>query len=187
MTTIVSLYGGPGTGKSTNAAKLFAAIKSIEGGPSAELNQEYVKQWAWEKRTPVSFDQFYFFGKQTRKEYSLFGQVDFVITDAPVLLTCYYAQVYGTSDQAALFRSMLLTYNRMCKDAGHSQHNYFLTRSKPYDPRGRFQTEDQARKIDIDLRRYMAETGTEFIELPDDDQLIPTILFREIPDSKETV
>jgi tRNA uridine 5-carbamoylmethylation protein Kti12 len=89
MTKVLSLVSGPGVGKSTVAAKLFAALKCDH--KSVELCTEYVKSWAWENRKPVDFDQFFFFGKQSRRECSLFGNVDLVVTDAPVLLTSYYA------------------------------------------------------------------------------------------------
>jgi len=58
MTTVINLWGGPGTGKSTSAAHLFGMAKIA--GVNAELVQEYVKSWAWEGRTIHSFDQLYF-------------------------------------------------------------------------------------------------------------------------------
>jgi hypothetical protein len=164
VTVVVNLYAGPGAGKSTIAAKTFAILK--ERGLNVELVTEFVKQWAWEKRTPVNFDQFYFFGKQARRETSLFGSVDIIVTDAPVLLTCYYAQVYGTPQQAALFRSMFLTYREMCSAAGHKHIDIFLGRTKAYDPRGRFQDEAGAKQIDADLARYLKEVGIQAELIP---------------------
>ena len=120
-----------------------------------ELVTEYVKAWAWEKRTPVSYDQFYFFGKQTRREYTLAGAVDFVVTDAPSLLTAYYTQVFGDPSTAALFRSMCLEYRRMLEADGHKFVDIWLERIKPYDPRGRFQNEDGAKQIDVDLLTFL--------------------------------
>jgi hypothetical protein len=166
MTTVINLYAGPGSGKSTTAAKLFSMMK--ERSFNVELVQEWVKQWAWEKRKPVQLDQFYLFGKQARREYSLFGQVEYIVTDAPVLLTCYYAQVFGTPEQGTLFRSMLLTYLRMCQESGHHHKHIFINRTKAYDPRGRFQDEAGARQIDDDLRRYLKESGISAFEVKGD-------------------
>ena len=45
-TKIVNLYGGPGTGKSTTAAALFAEMKIR--GVNCEYIQEYAKDKAWE-------------------------------------------------------------------------------------------------------------------------------------------
>lgn len=167
MTKIVNLYGGPGTGKSTIAAKAFALLK--EGGVNAELVTEYVKQWAWEGRQPVNYDQFYFFGKQTRREYSLFGKVDVIVTDSPIAINAYYAQVYGSPQQAALFRQMLLEYQRMCAEEGHKHEHIFIERVKAYNPAGRYQTEDQAKAIDAELRTFLKQMGLSTITTPGDE------------------
>lgn len=167
MTKIISLHGGPGTGKSTTAAKTFALLK--EQQENAELVSEYVKQWAWEKRVPVNYDQFYFFGKQTRKEYSLFGKVDYIVTDSPIVMSGMYAQMYGTPHQAVLFRSMVLTYLDMVKASGHEHIHVFLNRVKKYNPAGRYQTEDQAKDIDLKVRQYLTELGIDCVEVAGDE------------------
>lgn len=153
MTLIVNFFAGPGTGKSTTAAMLFALLK--QSGVNAELVTEYVKSWAWEERKPVDFDQFYFFGKQTRREYTLLGKVDVVITDAPSLLTAYYAEVFGEPSTAALFRSMAIEYRRMVESHNNRFVDIWLNRVKKYNPKGRFQTEEQARDIDVMLKSFL--------------------------------
>lgn len=153
MTMFVNLFAGPGVGKSTTAADLFAAMK--RRGDSVELVTEYVKSWAWEERKPVTYDQFYFFGKQSRREHVLTDRVEVVVTDAPSIITCYYTQVYGEASTATIFRMMALEYRRMLSDAGHTFFDVFLKRVKPYDPRGRFQSAEQAAAVDVDLRAYL--------------------------------
>jgi deoxyadenosine/deoxycytidine kinase len=150
MTTLINLYGGPGTGKSTNAAKLFAHLK--ETGINCELVQEYVKQWAWENKTPSILDQFYLFGKQAKKEYSLFNKVDYIITDSPLELCCFYAHKYGPKSLAHVFDQMLCEYRKLCNI---SIVHIFLHRVKSYQPKGRFQTEQEAKIIDQELREYL--------------------------------
>lgn len=153
MTIVVNLYGGPGTGKSTNAARIFSMLK--DEGVNCELVTEYVKGWAWTGRKPVDFDQFYLFGKQSQLESRLFGKVDVMITDSPVTLCAYYAHVYGTPEQALCFRQLLHTYYRMAADQGVYYDHIFLRRLKPYNPSGRFQTEVEAQAIDEDMVRYL--------------------------------
>lgn len=164
MSLVINLYGGPGTGKSTSAALLFAMLKNA--GHNSELVQEYVKQWAWEKRVPVNYDQFYFFGKQSRKEYSLFNEVDVIVTDSPVSLCGYYASVYGTPEQVTLFTEMTKTFYKMASDEGKRYVHVWLNRVKAYNPKGRFQTEAEARAIDADMKRYLTQVvGLELIEV----------------------
>lgn len=150
MSTVICFYGGPGTGKSTTAAWFFALLKSA--GYNAELVQEYVKQWAWEDRKPVTLDQFYFFGKQSRKEYSLFKNVDVIVTDSPASLVAYYAKIFGTPEQAEVFSQMTKLYYKMAADYGHTHIHIWLKRVKPYNPKGRFQNEEEAKAIDADMK-----------------------------------
>lgn len=174
MTKIINLYGGPGTGKSTTAALVFALLK--EKGTNVELVREYVKQWAWESRQPVNYDQFYFFGKQSRAETSLFNKVDLVVTDAPVAIACMYAEKFGSPFQGNLFRQMFLVREQMCAQEGHESIHIFLKRTKPYNPAGRFQTEEQAKVIDLEMRIYLKSLGINYIEIPADSNAADSIL-----------
>lgn len=160
MTHVICLYGGPGTGKSTQAAYLFYLLKAA--GVNAELVTEYVKQWAWEDRKPLKYDQFYFFGQQARREYSLFGKVDVLVTDSPVPLCGYYAKLYGTQAQSRCLADMIRTYYGMVLESGATYHHVFLRRLTPYDPTGRFETAEEALAIDRDMRAYLTSIGIAF-------------------------
>ena len=160
MTKVINFYAGPGTGKSTTAASLFAEMKLQ--GYSVELVREYVKNWAWEGRVPGQYDQVYFFGKQARAEYSLFGKVDYVITDSPVLLCGYYEQFYLGRE---LTYPSIVNYLEMANQNGHQHINFFLKRHKEFVQNGRFETEDQVKKIDQDLKQWLIDKNISFIEL----------------------
>lgn len=151
-TLLINLYGGPGAGKSTSAARLFSFLKDEDR--NVELVTEYVKEWAWQDRKPINYDQFYLFGKQTRKEYTLFNKVDVIISDSPVELTSYYASLYGTTEQKDLFKSMVAVYRKMCETSGVTVVNVFLARTKKYNPSGRFQNESEALSIDKEMRSF---------------------------------
>src|SRR5271166_3774294 len=97
-TTIINLYGGPSVGKSTSAAYLYYLLKSQ--GEKVELVREYVKDWAWEGRQINAYDEIYFLGKQVRHESMLFGKVKWIVTDAPVFMTSYYATLYCSAGLA---------------------------------------------------------------------------------------
>ncbi len=152
-TKVICLYGGPGTGKSTNAARLFTYLK--DQGREVELVNEYVKQWAWEGRQPKTLDQFYIFAKQAQKEYSLFGKVDFLVTDCPIPVCSFYASRYCGPRMGALFAEMMAVYFQECQELGVVHSHVFLDRVKPFSSLGRFHDEKEAREIDSSLRGFM--------------------------------
>lgn len=155
MTKIVNLLGGPGCGKSTTAAALFAELKLR--GAHCEHVQEWVKGWAWEGRAPDGpFDQLYIFAKQARAEARLFGKVDFVITDSPVLFSAFYEQKYLGH---TIVKDSLPEYYRAARTAGVEHLNFFLSRFKDYDPRGRYQTADEAAEIDGEMLEFLRING----------------------------
>jgi len=152
-TTIFNLYGGPGTGKSTSAAFMYFVLKSL--GKNSELVREYVKEWAWEGRQFGIFDQIYFLGKQVRKESMLYGKVDFIITDSPIMLNAYYGTKHCSTSIGTSIATLVSSFYRQAEVEGHKHVHVMLQRSKDYNPAGRYQTEAEARHIDIDMRDFL--------------------------------
>jgi hypothetical protein len=146
VTQIINLYGGPGTGKSTSAAYMYAFLK--DAGVNVELVREYVKDWAWEGRPVGTYDQLYLLGKQIKRESLLYGKVDVIVTDSPVLLGIYYSERYSPPAVADGVWHAARSFYRQGNVDGHTHHHVFLRRSKPYNPAGRYQTEEEARLID---------------------------------------
>ena len=177
MTTILSLYGGPGSGKSTSAAFMFAMFK--HAGTNAELVREYVKDnWAWEKRPIGEFDQLYFLAKQMRREYTLLDKVDFVVTDSPVWMASYYAEKYCEAYIRHSVLSSALGYYEQTKKRGHRHVHVWVKRSKPYNPAGRYQTETEARAIDGELRAFLEERGIPLVEVSSDPESLTEFVSR---------
>jgi hypothetical protein len=131
---------------------------------SVELVQEYVKEWAWEDRHIKPFDQIYFFGKQVRKESMLFGKVDYIITDSPVLLgLCYVRKccdpeiAYGLAETAKAFYAVSPRHN--------VQHiHVLLNRSGSFSKNGRFHSLEESKQIDVDIEDLLNEFGFKYIE-----------------------
>jgi nicotinamide riboside kinase len=164
-TTIINLYGGPGTGKSTSAAYLFYLLKTK--GINAELVREYVKDWAWEGRTPSVYDQLYFLGKQIRKESMLYGKCTALVTDSPVLQNAYYAAKTGPPIEA---------FYKQSEADGHRHLHVFLKRSKPYNPAGRYQTEAQAKECDGEITKLLMSMGVRFTTNDTDEQSLKDLV-----------
>lgn len=142
-TTVINLFGGPGIGKSTLAAALFAEMK--EKNINCEMVREYVKSWAWSGREIKSTDQIYVLAKQCQAESILYGKVDYVITDCPVFLPGVYQRLYygGTyiGDGARGFT------DDGC-DRGVSYRNYILSRGTHFETQGRYHSKEESIKID---------------------------------------
>lgn len=142
MTTYINIFGGPGVGKSTLAASLFAEMK--RAGMSVELVTEVAKDFVWEERFETLKNQLYIVSKQYRNLVRVKDKVDYVITDAPIINGCIYNDLYDGG--------LPQSYNDMIIDL----HNQVLTpsinicvgREFEYDTAGRYQTLEQAVQVD---------------------------------------
>lgn len=172
MKTVINLYGGPGTGKSTTAAHLFALLKLR--GCNAELITEYVKNWVWEGRTIRKNDQYYLFAKQARLESLKFEEVDYIVTDSPVWLSAIYEARH--EQEPHICQMLIDKHVDLAKSYGVRHRHIFLNRVKRYSPEGRFQTEDQAKEIDEEILNYLKAQKLEFSECIADEGAAPNIL-----------
>lgn len=173
-TQIINLYAGPGCGKSTSAAYLYYLLKSA--GKNVELVREYVKDWAWDERKINTYDQIYFLGKQTRRESMLYGKVEYIVTDSPVLMGSFYAQKYCPVLLSEGVRSATLAFYNQAEKDGHRHHHVFLKRSKPYNPAGRYQDENEAKDLDSEVRRYLRDMKYAFSECDTDEASLSKLL-----------
>lgn len=176
MTTIINLYCGPGGGKSTSAAYLFYQLKKL--GKNVELVREYVKDWAWEKRHINAYDQLYFLGKQSRRESMLYGKVDYIVTDSPIWLSAYYAQLYCPIFVSEGVRAATVAFYHQARHDGHAHQHVQLVRSKAYNPAGRFQTEVQARELDGDIQNFLKNVKVSTIESGTDNDQLDSLLVK---------
>lgn len=163
---VINLFGGPGCGKSTIAAHLFAIMKWENY--NVELVTEYAKDITWEKREDVLKDQLYLLAKQHRKQHKLREQVDYIITDSPLLLTILYRpENYCNNTFAPLVLELWDMYDNK---------NYFVERYKPYHAIGRSQTEEQAKDLDFQCLNLLNIHNQGVTMVPGDEQAAPLIL-----------
>lgn len=171
MTLVVNLFGGPGTGKSTNAALTFGKLKSQ--GVSAELVTEYAKDLVWEERYHALGFQPYIIAKQMWRIHKLLGKVDVIITDSPILL----GLVYGAEGYGEGWKSHILEFFNSLDNL-----NVMLIRNDeahPYVANGRTQTDvGEAQLIDTQIESLLENHSipTEFIDIQENDQTADQIV-----------
>lgn len=165
MKKIICLYGGPGSGKSTLAAGLFYKLK-IQG-LTCEMNREYIKDWVWEKRKIKPGDQTYVFAKQARKERIYMEEgIDVVITDSPLILTHFYGLKFDEFEQKSNTSLVMLKHHHeVCKFYGYKIEHFILTRTPHYDPKGRFQDLDTAKKYDEEIEDLLNKVGIKYSKI----------------------
>lgn len=156
-TTIINLFGGSGVGKSTVAALLFARMKML--GLHVELVREYVKLWAWSGRKVRREDQIYLLGKQSAYESMLYGKVDYIVTDSPVLLAGMYAEWHNGADGQYVTAAANSFIEQAKRTSQANPKNYVLERSGPFDPRGRWESAEEAIELDEFLGKYLQYHG----------------------------
>lgn len=134
---VVNLFGVPGAGKSTGAAYIFSQLKM--NGVNAELITEFAKDKVWENNAKVFKNQLYLFGKQSFRISRVEDEVDVVITDSPLLLSIFYNQTPVLGEN----------FNKVVYDvfSSYDNINYLIHRTKPYNPSGRMQTEEESNAL----------------------------------------
>ena len=160
----IGFLGGPGTGKSTCATRLFSELKSLQY--NIEYISEYAKKWAIDKKPIKEYDQIYLMGKQQHYEYqNLCNGFTHIITDSPMFLTCIYAKLYYPNNKRLFdgLKKLVLDY-----ELQYPSLNIFLNRdARFYNPLGRYQTEEEAKKIDefiqIESEEFSKELGRPYI------------------------
>ena len=152
QTIIVNLFGAPGAGKSTGAAYIFSKIKMA--GVNAELVTEFAKDKVWEESKEVFNNQIYIFGKQSFKISRVMNKVDVIITDSPIILSSFYNSDEMIQEELdALVMKTFNSYNNM---------NYFIKRVKPYQEKGRFQTEEESDQIADEVSTLLDEKEVDY-------------------------
>jgi hypothetical protein len=153
MSILINLYAGPGAGKSTIAAGTFHALKLR--GVNAELVQEYAKDIVWTDTQALLDFPIHVFAEQHQRIARLWGKVDIIVTDSPLPLAVYYALLRHPGLYSDHFAQLVAFEHARFTPA----LNFWILRDKPYEPKGRLQTEEEALAIDGHLRGWLAGVG----------------------------
>lgn len=155
---VVNLFGAPGAGKSTGAAYVFSKLKML--GVNAELVTEYAKDKVWEENDAVFKNQAYIFGKQYFRISRLYGKVDVVVTDSPLLLSSFYNTCELLGEE---FNSLVCNVFN-----SYSNINMFIDRVKEYNEAGRFQSEKDSDLVARSLGLFLTKHGVACKHYPGD-------------------
>lgn len=144
-TLVINLYSGPGAGKSTLAAWIFAKLKQLE--INVELVTEYAKDKVWEESYGILNNQIYMFSKQHHKLNRVLGKVDVIITDSPIMM----GVCYDLEDNLELKKLVYSEYLKM------NNLNYFLNRTTNYEEIGRNQNLEEAIEMDKIIYQHLLD------------------------------
>lgn len=91
-TVVINAFAGPGAGKTLSAWEIATRLKRL--GYETELVTSYARELAWNDRLEMldgSIDnQLEILQEQVHRIDALYGKVDFIITDSPLLLNTLY-------------------------------------------------------------------------------------------------
>lgn len=156
---VINLFAGPGAGKSTIRAGVFAKLKRL--GFKVEEVTEYAKDKTWEDNISALSDPLYMLANQNRRLYRLNSKVDMVISDSPLLLSINYTPLeYLPQTFQNLVWELWDTYENI---------NFFIRRTKAYQKFGRSQDEHEAIEIDDRIRTMLEEKGISYVEVKGDE------------------
>lgn len=175
MAIVINLFAGPGVGKSTNAAKIFAELKMR--GVNCEMALEFAKDKVWEESFKTMDDQIYIFGKQFHKIWRLKDKVDVIICDSPLPISI----VYDKENSKAFHELIMEQFNKF------NNLNFYLKRSAVYQKEGRLQTEEEAKKVDKVVESVLIDYKIPFMTLDIDNAAnsIVEIVLDELIKQKE--
>jgi hypothetical protein len=169
---LINFVGAPSSGKSMMAALTFVKLKMDHN--SSELIQEYAKQLVWENRLEELANQWYVTKKQYDMIKAVYGKVDYVVTDSPLLIGLHYNRyhidnVCNVEKTEGMIVSKMEEFNNIY---------IFLKRNKnnPYETIGRIHNEEQSIEIEKNLKGLLDEFDLKYLEIESDVNNIDKIM-----------
>lgn len=117
---------------------------------SVELVTEYAKKLTWQKRHNTLEDQFYVTAHQNHRMEILKDQVEYCITDSPIILGMYYSPNYFQNSFPKFVLELFNSYDNI---------NFYIERQKKYVQAGRNQTFAEALKSDVGVREILNQNA----------------------------
>ena len=171
QTKVVNFIGGPGIGKTTLCALIFAELK--KKGFIVEYVQEYAKHLVWTKDFELLNNQYFVSQTQFKLLDKINGQVQFILTDGPIIQGVYYNKYNpdNMSNVQKVEKYIINSHNKF------NNINILLKRGKhKYEEQGRLQNEKEAIEIDNILKNILDENNLKYLYSLDFDEIIKFIL-----------
>lgn len=149
-TIVINAFGGAGAGKTVACMDICQQLK--KAGYNAEYVSEYCKDLVYEDSDMLdgtAKNQFKILQEQMRRVDRLIGQVDFIVTDSPVLLN----EVYN--------KELTSEYKEMVEDIfdQYQNFNFIIQRDNAYyQTEGRIHTLEESMEKDNQIKE-MLQTG----------------------------
>jgi len=152
---VINIFGGPGTGKSVTAAKLFAELKIKKY--NCELITEYAKELVYDESFKLMENQIWIFANQHHRMHRLRDKVDYLITDSPLFNSIVYS---GKGEEHKTFHSFIMTeFNK------YNNLNVYLERETEYQTVGRYQDEEGAKQVDLEVLRLFKYFDVPYVKI----------------------
>ena len=137
---LVNFFAGPGSGKSTTSAYVFARLKMA--GINAELVGEEAKDVVYNRATPMLDNQILLLGQQYQRTKRLEeAGIEVALCDSPFGLNAMYGE-------SRPYYPELLALVKKLESLYPNTINVFVKRVKQYQQVGRYQNAEEAAALD---------------------------------------
>jgi|SaaInl8_200m_RNA_FD_contig_81_619839_length_10764_multi_4_in_0_out_0_10 nicotinamide riboside kinase len=166
----ISIFGAPGSGKSTTSAGVFYEMK--KKSYKVELVDEYAKELTYSKDFLTLSDQAMVFARQRHKMEKLEGQVDYTVNDASFLLSSIFSEFSNLNHlPKASFDALVIETYKM-----YDTLNIFLESDVEYQDYGRNETKEEALVVGEKIKKVLTENGIPYTEIEVGENTVKDIL-----------
>lgn len=159
-TIVINAFAGPGAGKTTSCLEVAEKLK--KQGFVTEYVQGYAKELVYDNNL-IMLDghyehQFAILNEQMKRINRLYGKVDFIVTDSPILLNnTYLNEDKNTEVYSAYSDSVNKLYGL------YNNFNYFVERdTSVFEKEGRIHNFEQSIAIDNELKNMLHNNQIDF-------------------------
>lgn len=159
-TIVINAFAGPGAGKTTSCLEVAEKLK--KQGFVTEYVQKYAKELVYDNNL-IMLDghyehQFAILNEQMKRINRLYGKVDFIVTDSPILLNnTYLNEDKNTEVYSAYSDSVNKLYGL------YNNFNYFVERdTSVFEKEGRIHNLEQSIAIDNELKNMLHNNQIDF-------------------------